>query len=98
MSGYAAEKGTGRIAALLRAEGYWGTHSDRWNDAEWQDKFWTVLAAVLVEAGVGFVEQAWDEAISIVCDCGDFDGHPGDCAATPLIHAACVTSPAEGRA
>lgn len=23
--------------------------------------------------------------LEAVCDCGDFNGHPGDCAATPLI-------------
>jgi homoaconitase/3-isopropylmalate dehydratase large subunit len=40
--------------------------------------------------------QVWDEAISVVCDCGDFDGHPGDCAATRLIHAATRVLPPGG--
>lgn len=31
-------------------------------------------------------EVTWHDAIFALCDCGDFDGHPGDCDATALIN------------
>jgi len=38
-----------RVAANLRAVGFWATHSDRWNDADWQAELWATLAKSALE-------------------------------------------------
>lgn len=32
------------LAKALRTRGFWATHSDRWNDEQWQRALWTDLA------------------------------------------------------
>ena len=36
-------------SANLRAVGFWATHSDRWNDADWQAELWATLAKSALE-------------------------------------------------
>lgn len=36
------------IAEVLRGCGFWATHSDRWNDAEWQAELWSTLAKAIL--------------------------------------------------
>jgi len=32
------------VVDALRGTGFWATHADRWNDAEWQAELWSALA------------------------------------------------------
>jgi hypothetical protein len=42
-----AELADGFLASRLS----WGTHADRWNDADWQRRFWTEVAQTLLASG-----------------------------------------------
>lgn len=53
--------------ALRKSRMTWGTHSDRWADAEWQDEFWTEVAEIAVAAARPLIaaEAALTEAVSL---------------------------------
>lgn len=61
------------LAKVLRGCGFWATHADRWNDAEWQDALWRTLARALLAspALAGLLAEAWDEGVDF---CEDIAG------------------------
>lgn len=36
------------LALALRQHGFYATHADRWNDSEWQARFWSDAARAVV--------------------------------------------------
>lgn len=39
----------------------WGTHADRWLDAEWQTEFWREAAQIASDWYAGRLAEAWHE-------------------------------------
>jgi len=74
--------------------GYWlaCTCGFEWTPIEPFDQHRHHLADILAARDRRVRAEAWDEAIDAlideVCDCGNFHGHPGDCASTRVINAA----------